>query len=286
MGMTGSPQTVGLAVVALVGLVLWAMGRKLARPGYALSGLLGGVVFALAIPQARQNTQTLMVAILVASLVGMLLAWLMFRVATGFTLAVTLAVVLPAAELAWQSDHFPQFPDIGIQMQAPTKESAEVETAPPIGSDFFTKEPNMPPEYEKVYESFQALDTMKISSGLTNSLKIPTWTAEKTPGEIIKQWINQFDESARRATVVLALCGAVLGLFIGLIAPYWAVSCQTALVGSGMMLISAHHLLPRLSESLSSPLIDTPQQGIICLSLITVAGIGLQWITWRKKADR
>ncbi len=246
------PRLIAFGFLAFFGMVLWVFGRKLARSGCGFSGFLAGASFALILPSSHASPQTLLMAMGIGGVVGFILAWLLFRVATGLTLAVTLALAVPIVDLAWQ-DNLPSFTPIKI----------ESEVTPHLANGLQTKDV-LPTALEIKPFVHRNVDIQR--SAITN-------------------WRNQLDDDTRHTMGALALAGALSGLFIGLVFPYLATSAESALFGSVLMLIgfwnlAAHFKLPVPWEKLASS-----QQVAMAVGLITLAGVIAQWMMWRKKAS-
>jgi hypothetical protein len=246
------PRLLAFGFLAFFGMILWVFGRKLARSGCGFSGFLAGASFALILPSSHASPQTLVMALAIGGVVGFILAWLLFRVATGLTLAVTLALAVPIADLAWQNN----LPEI-----IPVK--IETEVTPHLANGLQTKD--VLPAAMEVKPFVHRNFTIQRDS--------------------LVHWRNNLDDDTRHTMGALALAGALSGLFIGLVFPYLATSAESSLFGGLLMLIgfwnlAAHFKLPIPWEKLASS-----QQVAIAVGLITAMGIIAQWVMWRKKAS-
>lgn len=246
------PRLLAFGFLTVFGLVLWVFGRKMARPGCGISGLMTGISFALILPSSHGSPQTLMTAIAIGGIVGFVLAWMLFRVATGLTLAVTLALIVPIADLAWR-DNLPTIVPVKVDAQTMPNIASGVQTHTVIPM------------------------AKEIAPFITQNLAIQR--------DSLNSWRDNLSDDIRHTMGALALAGALAGLFIGLILPYFATSVESSLFGSLLMIIGLLNLAPHFKLPISSQMINGPPQAIALLGLITAAGIIAQWMMWRKKAD-
>ena len=86
----------------LLGTVLWVMGRKMARPGCALTGLVLSGLGVLAVAPSLGGGELTLVWIIGGSVVGCVLAWLLYRVWMGISTGLLLALAVPAASVIWE----------------------------------------------------------------------------------------------------------------------------------------------------------------------------------------
>lgn len=238
--------------LAFFGMILWVFGRKLARSGCGFSGLMAGASFALILPSSHDSPQSLLTAMCIGGVVGFVLAWLLFRVASGLTLAVTLALAVPIADLAWR-DNLP--PIIPIKV--------ETEVTPHLAQGVQTKD--------------VIPLALEVKPFLQRNVTIQR--------DALISWRDGLDADTRHTMGALALAGALSGLFIGLVFPYLATSTESSLFGGLLMLIgfwnlASHFKLPIPTEKLAS----APQVAV-AVGLITATGIIAQWVMWRKKAS-
>ncbi len=114
-----------LAVLGLIGLVLWVFGGRLARP----ATIIGGVVLgALAGAAGLGGSSLWWVIALAGALVGGLLAGLLYRVWMALAMALILALATAGAVLIWRGAPLP--PLHGIQAVAQEVGSATTRPAP------------------------------------------------------------------------------------------------------------------------------------------------------------
>tara|TARA_Y100000589_G_scaffold282110_1_gene279442 strand:+ start:381 stop:1175 length:795 start_codon:yes stop_codon:yes gene_type:complete len=245
------PRLIAFGFLAFFGMILWVFGRKLARSGCGISGLMAGVSFAMILPSSHESPQSLLIAVCIGGVVGFLLAWFLFRVASGLTLAVTLALAIPIADLAWR-DNLP--PVIPIKV--------ETDVTPHLAQGVQTKD--------------VIPIALEVKPFLHRNVTIQR--------DSIRNWRDQLDTDTRHTMGALALAGALSGLFIGLVFPYLATSAESSLFGGMLMLIGFWNLAAHFKVPIPTEKIASAPQVAIAVGLITIMGIIAQWIMWRKKS--
>lgn len=93
-----------LAVMTLVGLAIWLLGRSVARPLCAASGLVAGAAAMLFVSERLKATDLSLLLLIGGGLVGCVLTWFLFRLWMGVALSATLALAIPVAACTWLAD--------------------------------------------------------------------------------------------------------------------------------------------------------------------------------------
>lgn len=251
--------------VGVLGLVMWMLGRKLARPACATGGLvLGGLGgFALA-HSAGIGASWHFVSVMAAAMAGCLLAWFMFRLWMGLSAAVILGLAVPAGVLVVRG--VPPLPEAQAQIQLH-------DAGEPL--QFDNAESSSPPT--TLEDQARA-----IISPLLTALR---QELERQLASIRAFWTH-LGGQAQWTLLIAAFAGASFGLVTGLIAPYFAASIQTALVG-GLLLLGVAIRLSQTHLSESSRFLPTEVRGrLLLLGLITLAGIGIQWTLSARRTDK
>lgn len=109
------------------------------------------------------------------------------------------------------------------------------------------------------------------------------WSQVEGP---VRDWWSRRSYAQILTLVSLAALGGLIGLVWGLLWPYGAAGLITAGVGSAMVMGAARVLLPSLSPSAAAWLPQGPWASCVAVGLITLAGAVLQWIIWRRRADK
>lgn len=102
----------------------------------------------------------------------------------------------------------------------------------------------------------------------------------------LQAWWGQVGYGQASAMGVLALVGGMVGLIWGLIWPYGAAGLVTACIGGLLLLGAAFTFVPAVAPAGSKWLPQNAWQVAAVVSLITLAGAMLQWMIWRRPADK
>ena len=110
----------------LLGLALLLLGRKMARPGCALTGLVLAGMGALAAAEQLGGRNLMVVWIVAGSAIGCVAAWLLYRVWMGISCAILLALAAPAASVFWEGTTLP--PVVAPATQSDEEAPAETDS--------------------------------------------------------------------------------------------------------------------------------------------------------------
>lgn len=259
--MDGQPTTVMnfdpaspvmLAMVGVIGLGLCLCGRKLARPVTAIGGLaLGGLIVYL-LPKASMDRTMLLLWVAGGCLVGVVIAFVLFRIMMGLLFAIVLMTLLPTVALLSQ-DQMPT-----IQLPAP----ADLIVEPtPVESGADADQP--PPIEQRIQRAIEQMVKEQLSA--------------------VNDWWLQLGRTGQYTVTFCAGAGALFGLVIGIIGPYFTASILAALAGATMLLASA---LAADVAALDTHLPPSPLGRIAVVCLITTVGVAIQWTNFRKKTDK
>ncbi len=241
------------ALMVLVGLVLWLMGGKLAHGACVVSGLvLGAVVGWLIGASLADQGAYLLPLVLGGSIIGALLAGLLFRVWIAIVGAAVLAAVVPIASLIWQ----------GATVEAVTFDrSAVVDRTMADGEDG------------------QRRSLLKrVNSGLN--------AMYEQIADDATAWWEQLGTGGRRIVYLGVIVGAVAGLLLGLLLPKLSAALQSALAGAVLIYTGGLGLARWQFGDETAFLPDSARGALVCLGLITVLGVVIQWTLFRRRADK
>lgn len=294
-----APAALLLGAAVVVGFVIWVLGRKLARPACAISGLVLGGLGGLVVAQklASQGAMTLPL-IIGGSIGGALLAAFLFRVWMGLSGAVLLALLAPAASIVWQGTPLPEI-DVEAARQSIEQpvEQERVEEERPRRPTRATaprrvRTPRRDAGREPAVEA-EAPEAGTAAWSLPGAASVEAVRQRvvlvyESQSEAIRAWWDGLGAAGRFLLIAAALIGAGVGLMLGLIAPYWAAGLESALVGSILMLYAGRELAYEYAPAVASvlPGEGSPRWTLITLGLITLVGAILQWALFRKRADR
>ena len=241
----------------VVGLVLWLLGRKLARPACAIGGLLAGSCVAAFFVRDWSDVTGQLATVIGSGVAGCVVAFLLFRIWMGMTCAIVLALAVPAGMLMTTDA-----PDV----ETPAAAQLMIQTTPSGPTDG---------------ESDAAEDGETELSDLRQQLE----SLYEEQRQAMEAWWKSLSAEARRMAIVSAGIGTIIGLLGGLIFPYMTSSIMSAFLGA-MLVIGCSLTFIRIHATTEpSWLPDDPQTFLAAASLITAVGVTLQWTLFRRKAD-
>ena len=251
-----SPHTLTylLVIVAVVGLALCLVGRKLARGLCMLAGLAGGGGAAYAI-MAGGSREMLFIGVAIGAVAGLVAAWLLFRVCMGLALATVLGLAAPAIGLALQGNLPPLIPDSARALVRDVAETAEQAAKRDV--DVEQTDP------EDLVGRLRAIvdDEVEAAGG----------------------WWKGMGRGGRYTTIFAAAAGALVGMVIGLVAPEMTAAIISSFLGALLIVTSLCGVdVPRIEAFVP----QTVTTRLTAIGLITAAGWALQWIVFRRKADK
>lgn len=265
------------ALVGFWGLLMWLFGRKLIKASVTVTGLvlgaaLGALLFRWQNPELSHKWMYWSAG---GALIGAVAFYLLLRLWMAVTLALIVGLIAPVAFAAWQGTADDNAQQLGDAIGQSIKEGADAlaegaerivgQAREGIGGVIDPDGDTEPANERTLAERFDEVVRRLLDS--------------------IGQWWSGMDSASRWVMSALALMGAVIGLVVGLILPGVTSSLVTSLVGSGLMLITLHHLGGRYAESLAANLPDKPGAILLTLGAATVIGTFFQWMFSRRSAD-
>lgn len=288
----GSVGVLMPALALLAGLVLLVLGSKLARPMCVFSGLVLGGVGGLILGEALADQGGIVLAMVIGTAIaGALLSGLLFRVWMAISGALIFGLAASGAALLWQappeamSDAAPQ---ANVTTLSESDENGKTTIHEQIGAvtDQFRDNVTsaMTGDEESGAPATISFDetAQKVGAAILDALRgMSSYYLES-----LKAWWAEAGSGAKGGMMLIGLVAAVIGLLLGLIGPYKAASVQSAVAGSVLILFSSFSLLAQLMPEHLDWLPATPRRVLICLSLITAAGLALQWTIFKRKTDK
>lgn len=244
-------------VALLVGLVLWLIGRKIARPACAVGGLVAGSALGFVGSQQLLGGQSVILLMIGAAVITAILAYVLFRVWMGISLALLLALLAPIAGLAWRGD------------------VATVE--PPTVSELLIPDSQIESDGDGGDADADAEGEASLGEHLR---EVYGWYQSE-----LTAWWSSLGATGRTMVMGASAVGALVGMIFGLLMPYFAATVQTATVGGGLILLAAWPQLPRFAPELAESLPPTTRSMVLALGLITALGVVLQWTLFGRKSD-
>jgi len=311
-------MSVGGLIVAgfgvLIGIMLWAFGRRILRPGFVLVGaILGaasGYVLAVGLDLPVPDWAP---ALIGAALLG-LFAWIAYRPAMGVFLAVLLGVACPLGVIGWAE--YRGAIDIRAAAASDDDPRADERATPEEilgdlrdGFDLLRETDNALEDLRRDIE--ERLRQRRIDDSPSDDLdaddldagETGTDAAESNAGYVPAAWIEKYSEvvahlrgeflrqweaappGVRRSIVLSAACGAIFGLLLGLSLPAIGAAVATAAAGAALALFSAWALVSGLGLGEGPWIPGSTGAWIITWGALTAAGMAIQWTFRPRTAD-
>ena len=250
----------------LIGLVLWLLGRKIARPACAMSGLVTAACAAAIFARHLDSPSWQLGLVVGSGVLGCVVAYLLFRIWMGITCAVLLALALPMLVAIWFDSPVQRGPDDVEQLMVD----------PESGDRSQDDDENQMDEDDDEDES----DVRAAGQFFDWLEPMLDWARDD-----LKDWWDGFEPATQRTVLLTAGIGALIGLLAGLIFPYMAASIESALVGT-LLVVGCGLLLLNLYADVDTDLTArNPITLVSAVGLITAVGVVLQWTVFRRKAD-
>lgn len=278
---------VPVALAVLVGLLLWAAGRRLVRPGFAAAGLLVGLAIGWIVGENINLGVPPVVPAVVAGVGLAAIAALTYRLAIAGALALVLGIGGPMAvvavgefQAADQSDSLGQEPKADSPTDAP----------PGDDRDAFDRWLN-----ERAREHFpggvphQDMSTEELARQLglgehasQHVETVKSW-AEAAYAAVRQVW-DDTPQHLRPAILGAAATGALLGLLIGALLPGVSASVVTSFGGGLLWLTGARVLAEHLVDGAMMP--ATGRGWLVLWIAVSLMGLAIQWMFRPKRADK
>jgi len=265
-------------VALLVGLVIWLIGRKIARPACAVGGLAVGMTLGFAGAQQLLGGQSAILLGIGAAVIVGILAYILFRVWMGISLGLLLALLTPVAGLAYRGDAQPVAPTTHQELMIPDSLLA------PNSSDPANAPAPAPgrADGDAASGGVSGAASGGTSGGSLGDRMRGVYQQQKD--ELLAWWAS-LGATGKALVAACSAGGAMVGLILGLLFPYLAATIQTAAVGGGLMLLGVWPLLPRFAPGWAEAFPPTTRLIVLALGLITLLGVVLQWTLFGRKSD-
>lgn len=277
------PVVTESARVALViaGVLLGLLGGRLIKTACIFGGLALGMIvggLSLAFVESAAVGVGFMVGL---GLIGALGAWLMFRAWVACAAAVMFAIAAPVGMMIWQgvpADELARDSEATAQQLQDRYDRAAGElnedTKLQVQSLIEQGDPEALREAQTLL-SDQGIEAMDRARGVIfrNIESMGSW------------WQDNSTALQRRLGLAM-LIGAGVGLFFGLLAPNYAVSVQSAIVGGVLIVIPGRELVMNHAPQVSGLVPTTARGTLILLGLITAGLLSVQWTLYLRRVDK
>lgn len=277
---------VPLVLLCVVGLLLWAAGRRVLRAGLAAIGLLLGFALGWAGGVQVDLGVSPWVPAVIGAAVLACLAALTYRLAVAAALAIVLGLAAPLMVLT-----------LGPYARAEQTAAANGQTTAPAPQplserlDEFTRwlqsydeEPEEAATPGSILGDLAA-DELGLSEANQERLEQGQRIAEHL-GEEARSWWAEAPPPVRSRMVFAAVVGALLGILLGTLAPHACASGVTAFGGSLLWMSSLRLMLVDLSPAAIEWLPDTAPLWLGIWFGVAFIGLAIQWMIRRPRADK
>lgn len=284
----GVLPTIGLLAVLVVGVVIWLIGRRIARTACAVCGLVLGGLGGYVLGEMLSDQGAFVLPLVIgAGIAGALLAGLLFRVWIALSGAALLALAVPAAVLVWQgtpAEEPEATASAEVEAEAEAETAADVpdEPAGPVGVAELLRRSLTEEGELAAGEEAERAEVEEVIEAAADVAR--QWYDEQT--QRVSEWWADLGPGTRGTIYLAGAIGAGLGLVLGLVAPFVAASFESALVGSILLLLAGRELTAMHASGAAAYFPQSPRMVLVWLGLITVLGFAIQWTLFYRRADR
>lgn len=280
------------ALLAIVGLVLWAAGRRVVKTAFATAGFVFGACAGLTLAALMGGVVPSWAAAIVLGLAFACFGAIVHRTAMALALATTLAVAAPLAVVAWVDLRGESLPvEAG---PGPGEPWAERE-APVIDDDWATPVAEPEPDPYDAWLDARRDDALDAAAGdLARDSGLSDETVERlrTAGERLeafaadcRTWWEARPPRLRPVIAGAVVAGFLCGLLLAAIGPGVATAAVTAGGGSLLWLGAARFIADRAAPSIAQELPDSPLLLLLGWLAVALVGVAVQWRFGPRKAD-
>jgi len=277
-----------LALLVILGLMLWAAGSRVMRAGFAALGLLlGGAAGWVAGVSLHLDGVPAWATAAVGGVLLACLAVLIFRVAIAGALGIVLAVasgagVVTVHEIQQQRGEAPADAPQVIGESDP----AELPGIDEANRWLF---PDIIPAEGEADAPPSTIQRLGPAAGLSEATTDKLATAESYVERLLAaaraEW-NATPEALRTLIIGAAIGGLLIGLLLGTLAPTASTTIVSAFGGSLLWLGGTRLLLLQASPETAALLPETASVTLLLWILIALGGVAIQWIFRPKEADK
>jgi len=271
-------------LLIIVGIILWAAGRRVLRSGFAAAGLIVGGAAGWMLGHAVSLGISPWISAAILGILIACIAALMYRVAVAGALALVFGIAAPMAVVT-----VAEIQGVDRSVLQPVEVPAEPEEAPRepdeldrfFGGEEESESPINPMDLgaEAVAEEFD------LGEEATEQLEQARSYAEQLIAGL-QAWWDETPAKLRPAIVGAAIAGVLLGVLFGALAPMLSAAVVTAFGGALLWLSGLRIVLIQVGEPVAGWL---PSQATWLLALwliMSLIGVAIQWMFRPKPADK
>ncbi len=287
------PALIPVAMLFLVGLVLWATGRRSLRTVVGLGGLVAGIWAGLAaarLPALGQINLPAWSYAVAGAILAAIIVLVLYRLVLAAGVALLFAALAPmgvwigveAGKVDFSSaESIAQSP---LFAPEPWREAGVEEVPPPPAPDLVPQEPQEPQEVQVVQEAQEAQEPQSVAAD-TGAAWLDWLDKVVKAAVAVPQAVwNTSDQSLQWILAATAALGALLGLLLGAASPSMSASIVTASFGSLLLGATAW----TIATAFDAPLGWAPASPIGLLgwwAVVAIIGLGVQWTLRPRRTD-
>lgn len=290
-------------ILLLIGLILWAAGRRVLRPAFGAIAFLGGIGAGWAAGIKIDLGVSLWVTALIVAFLFMCVAILAYRAMIATGMALVLTIIAPLA--IWGGAELRSGAQVASLNPEVESEQSLSSPLPIIEDDDSWWERENPPEKENTTDDDPdsrepaSADTLTGLDPISDLFPInPALLGssgdrvEQAAGYVatVSHWSQSMWETTppnlRPGMIIAAIVGALTGFLVGTLASSISVSIVTAFGGSLLWMTSSAVFARELglSDNLYSML--TAPGWLLVWAMSGIIGLSIQWTYQPKRADR
>jgi hypothetical protein len=282
-----------VVLLIIVGIILWAAGRRVLRAGFAAAGLIIGGAVGWILSEAVGLGLSPWVGAAVIGIILACVAALMYRVAVAAALALVFGIAAPMAVVTVAEIQ-------GVDKSVLKPVESEPAGGPAAGEPdeldrFFGESPSQegaspPGEQRPISPPAAAAEggggtDLDLSKEAAERLQQARSYAEQVL-EGLRAWWDETPQKLRPAIIGAAVGGILLGVLFGALAPNLSAAVVTSFGGALLWLSGLRIVVTQLGEPVANWL---PSQATWLLGLwliISLVGVAIQWMFRPKPADK
>lgn len=278
-----------IVLIVVLGIFLWAAGKRILRGGFAALGLIIGGMLGWLVGDMLNLGAGAWIAAVVGALVLACIAALAFRFAIAAVMAVILGIAAPLCALT--------VAEVQAARAGRSLHDGEVHNLATDKIVEWWEKPGVADAREQISDQIKSMsdalsstaESAKTAPVLPEEAKVHIEEIRRFSQRMIdaieEKW-SQTPESLRPTLIVSAVCGGILGLILGAIASSLSAVVITALGGSLLWLSGLQILALRLSVPDGPWMPATGTSWLIVWLITSAIGFGIQWTFRKRRADK
>lgn len=290
-------------ILLLIGLILWAAGRRVLRPAFGAIAFLGGIGAGWAAGIKIDLGVSLWVTALIVAFLFMCVAILAYRAMIATGMALVLTIIAPLA--IWGGAELRSGAQVASLDPEVESEQSLSSPLPIIEDDDSWWERENPPEKENTTDDDPdsrepaSADTLTGLDPISDLFPInPALLGssgdrvEQAAGYVatVSHWSQSMWETTppnlRPGMIIAAIVGALTGFLVGTLASSISVSVVTAFGGSLLWMTSSAVFARELGLSDNLYAMLTAPGWLLVWAMSGIIGLSIQWTYQPKRADR